>query len=162
MGVGLALGVSAGVVPGWGPELEASVQLEHGPWGVAVALRHWLEQGQSVEGRRVLVTATGGRAAALFRIAPALDALAGIELNRLVGEGAADVRGPAADVAWQLAPVLGLNVITMDIGYLRLELGALARLPVLRPRFVVTGFGTLYRAPVLGADAIIRGVLLFW
>jgi hypothetical protein len=33
---------------------------------------------------------------------------------------------------------------------------------VLRPRFEVTGFGTLYRAPALGADAIIRGVLLIW
>jgi hypothetical protein len=156
------VGVSSGVVPGWGLALEASVQLEARPWAVALALRHWPERVQTLEGRGVLVSASGGRAVALFRVAPALDLLGGIELNRLVGEGTANVRGPVSDVAWQLAPVLGANLITMNIGYLRLELGALARLSVLRPRFEVTGFGTLYRAPALGADAIIRGVLLFW
>jgi len=162
VGASLALGVSSGVVPGWGLALEASVQLEERPWAVALALRHWPERGQTLDGRSVLVSATGGRATALFRVAPALDVLGGIELNRLVGEGSANVRGPVSDVAWQLAPVLGINLITMDVGYLRLELGALARLSVVRPRFEVTGFGTLYRAPPLGADAIIRGVLLFW
>jgi hypothetical protein len=44
---------------------------------------------------------------------------------------------------------------------LRFEVGAAGRVSVLRPRFVVTGFGDLYRVPVLGADAIIRGVWLF-
>lgn len=138
------------------------MQLEARPWGLALALRHWPERGETRDGRSVLVSATGGRAAALIRVAPALDVLGGIELNRLIGEGSANVRGPASDVAWQLAPILGANFITMDIGYLRLELGALARLSLVRPRFEVTGFGTLYRAPALGADAIIRGVLLFW
>ena len=162
LGGSLALGVSSGVVPGWGPALEASVHLEKRPWALALALRHWPERGQTIDGRSVLVSATGGRATALFRVAPALELVGGIELNRLIGEGSANVRGPASDVAWQLAPVLGASFITMDVGYLRLELGALARLSLIRPRFEVTGFGTLYRAPALGADAIIRGVLLFW
>ena len=149
-------------MPGWGPQLEASVQLEALPWAVAFSMRHWPTRGQSRDGRSVLVSATGGRAAVLFWAAPALNLLAGLELNRLAGEGSESVPGRSADVAWQLAPVLGLNMITMDIGYLRLELGALARIPWVRPRFVVTGFGTLYRAPVVGADAMIRGVLAFW
>ena len=161
LGVGVGVGISSGVVPGWGPVLDASMQLEALPWAVALSLRYWPERDQSREDRSVLVSALGGRAAALFRVAPALSLLGGLELNRLAGEGAAAVRGPAADVAWQLAPVLGLSMITMDIGYLRLELGALARANVLRPRFVVTGFGTLYRAPALGADAIIRTVVVF-
>lgn len=69
-------------------------------------------------------------------------------------------RGGAAP-PWQLAPTLGFNLITWDIDYLRLEIGAAGRVSVERPRFVVTGFGDLYRVPVLGADAIIRGVWLF-
>ena len=136
----MALGVSSGVVPGWGLALEASAQLEKRPWAVALALRHWPERGQTLDGRSVLVSATGARAAALFRVAPALDVLGGIELNRLVGEGSANVQGPVSDVAWQLAPVLGLNFITMDIGYLRLELGALARVSLVRPRFDAWAF----------------------
>lgn len=154
--------MSSGVVPGWGPAFGVSLHLEKGPWAVALGLQHWPEQGQSLDSRSVLVSATGGRAAALFRVTPALDLWAGLELNRLLGEGSANVQSPASDVAWQLAPVFGASLITMDIGYLRLELGALARLSLIRPRFEVTGFGTLYRAPPLAADAMIRGVLLFW
>jgi hypothetical protein len=44
---------------------------------------------------------------------------------------------------------------------LRIEIAATGRLSALRPRFVVTGFGDLYRVPVVGGDAIIRGVWFF-
>jgi hypothetical protein len=96
-----------------------------------------------------------------FRIAPALNALAGLELMRLIGTGAPGVSGRNEDAAWQLSPTLGLNLITWDIQYLRIEIGVAGRVSLLRPRFVVTGFGDLYRAPAFGGDAIIRGVWLF-
>jgi hypothetical protein len=163
LGWGLAAGagVSGGVVPGLGPALELSALLEVLPWATALSLRYWPERSEVVGGRGVDVSALGGRAAVLFRAAPALDVFAGLELTRLVGTGAAGVSGRNADTAWQLAPTLGVNWFAWDIQYLRIELGVAGRVSLQRPRFVVTGFGDLYRAPALGGDAIIRGVWLF-
>jgi hypothetical protein len=149
------------VLPDLGGALELGARAEVLPWGVELSFRYWPERSGSREGRGVDVSALGGRLAALFRVAPALNVLAGLELNRLEGAGAESVRGRNTASAWQVAPTLGLSLITWDIGYLRLEIGAAGRVSVLRPRFVVTGFGDLYRVPVLGADAIIRGVWLF-
>jgi hypothetical protein len=163
LGWGLAAGagVSGGVVPGLGPALELSALLEVVPWATALSVRYWPARSEVVGGRGVDVSALGGRAAVLFRAAPALDVLAGLELMRLVGTGAAGVSGRNADTAWQLAPTLGVNWFAWDIQYLRIELGVAGRVSLQRPRFVVTGFGDLYRAPALGGDAIIRGVWLF-
>jgi hypothetical protein len=149
------------VLPDLGASLELGARFEQHRWGAALSLRYWPQRSGSREGRGFDVSGFGGRAAALFRIAPALNSWVGLELNRLEGEGAPGVSGRDADVAWQLAPVLGASLIAWDIHYLRIEVGAAGRLSLLRPRFVVTGFGDLYRVPVLGGDAIIRGVWLF-
>jgi hypothetical protein len=87
--------------------------------------------------------------------------LGGLELNRLAGVGLEGVSGRSSDDAWQLAPVLGLSVIAWNNRYLRLEVGAIGRASLIRPAFVVTGYGEVYRVPPFGADAIIRGVWLF-
>lgn len=161
LGAELGLGASSGVLPDLAATLDLGVRLERGSWGAAVSFHYWPQRSDSREGRSVQVSALGGRVAALFRVAPALDMLAGLELDRLTGEGADGVLGRNSGVVWQIAPILGMNFITWDIQYLRLELGALGRLSVQRPSFVVSGFGELYRVPVVGADAIIRGVWLF-
>jgi hypothetical protein len=160
-GFDLGLGVSAGVLPDLGGALELGARVEVLPWAVALSFRYWPERSGSREGRGLDVSALGGRLAALLRVVPALNVLAGVELNRLEGAGAESVRGRNTAAAWQLAPTLGLSLITWDIGYLRLEIGAAGRVSLVRPRFVVTGFGDLYRVPPFGADAIIRGVWLF-
>jgi hypothetical protein len=160
-GVAASAGVSGGVVPGLGPALELSVLLQRLPWATALSLRYWPERSEAVGERGVDVSAFGGRAVGLYRIAPALDGIAGLELMRLIGTGAPGVSGRNADAAWQLAPTLGVNWIVWDIHSLRLEVGVAGRVSLLRPRFVVVGFGDVYRAPALGADAIIRGVWLF-
>lgn len=107
------------------------------------------------------LSALGVRVAGLFRVAAALDLMAGVEVNRLSGEGAEGVSDRNSDAVWQLATTAGFSLITWDIRPLRLEIGAAGRLSLARPRFLVTGFGDLYRVPLLGADAIIRGVWLF-
>jgi hypothetical protein len=160
-GLALGVGVSGGVLPDLGGALDAGGRLELLPWALDVAVRYWPERSQSREGRGVDITGLGVRVAALYRVAAALNLFAGIELNRLVGEGAEGVSGRNTDAVWQLAPTAGVSLITWDIGALRLEIGAAARLSLARPRFVVTGYGDLYRVPLLGADAIIRGVWLF-
>jgi tetratricopeptide (TPR) repeat protein len=119
------------------------------------------ELGDAAGALQALVSALGGRAVALFRAVPALNLLLGLELNRLEGTGAEGVSGRHSDAAWQVAPTFGASWIPWDVGYLRLEIGAAGRISAIRPRFVVTGFGDLYRVPVAGADAIIRGVWLF-
>lgn len=160
-GLGLGVGVSGGVLPDLGGVLEVGGRLEALPWAIDASVRYWPERSRSREGRVVEVTGAGVRLAGLVRVASALNLSAGIEVNRLVGEGAEGVSGRNADTVWQLAPSLGFSLITWDIGVLRLEIGAAARLSLARPRFVVTGYGDLYRVPLLGADAIIRGVWLF-
>lgn len=160
-GLDLGVAVSAGVLPDVGGLLDVGARLEVLPWAVSASLRYWPERSQSRDGRVLEVSAWGARFAGSFRAAAALNLTAGIEINRLVGEGAEGVSGRNADAVWHWAPTAGLSLITWDIRSLRLEIGAAARLSIGRPRFVVTGFGDLYRVPLLGADAIIRGVWLF-
>jgi len=160
-GLALGVGVSGGVLPDLGGVLDLGARLELLPWALDVSIRYWPERSQSREGRVVDVASAGGRVAGLFRVASALNLMAGIEVNRLVGEGAEGVSGRNADAVWQLAPTAGFSLITWDIRSLRLEIGAAGRVSLARPRFLVTGFGDLYRVPLLGADAIIRGVWLF-
>jgi hypothetical protein len=161
LGAELGLGASSGVLPDLGVKLELGARLQRGSWGAAVTFHYWPERSDSRDGRNLQVSALGGRVAALLRVAPVLDVLAGLELSRLSGEGAEGVLGRNSDVVWQVAPTLGMNFIAWDIHYLRLEIGVLGRVSVQRPRFLVTGFGELYRVPVAGGDAIIRGVWLF-
>jgi hypothetical protein len=161
MGVDVGLGVTAGVVPDLGAVLDLGARVEVLPWALAASLRYWPEQSGSREGRAVNVSGLGGRLAGLFRVAPAWTLMVGLEVNRLVGEGSEGVSDRSSAPAWQLAPTLGLSVITWDNRYLRIELGAAGRASLIRPEFEVTGFGDLYRVPVLGADAIIRGAWLF-
>jgi hypothetical protein len=81
-GLAVGAGVSGGVVPGLGPALELGAHLEALPWATALSFRYWPERSESVGERGVDVSAFGGRAALSFRIAPALNALAGLELMR--------------------------------------------------------------------------------
>jgi hypothetical protein len=160
-GLGVGVGVSGGVLPGLGATLELSGRVEVTPWGALGALRYWPSRSETREGRRLEVSALGAQVLGVYRIAPALNLVAGLEVNRLQGTGTDGVSGGTAAAAWQLASDLGLTLIAWDIQRLRLEVGALGRVSLLRPKFVVTGFGNLYRAPALGGDAIIRGVWLF-
>jgi hypothetical protein len=160
-GVSVAAGVSGGVLPGLAASVELEARMEAALGGVSVVLRHWPTRSESREGRGLDVSAWGGRAAGLIWIDPRLQLVAGLELNRLAGAAQAGVSGRNTDVAWQLAPTLGLSLIAWKSRYLRLELGAAGRLSLLRPRFVVTGFGDLYRVPALGADVMLRGVWFF-
>lgn len=160
-GVGMGAGISSGVLPGLGAMLSVDLQLDPEPWGAALSIRYWPERSDTRSGRGLDVSAAGARAAALFRVAPGLHVLGGLELSRLGGSGAEGVLGGNDATAWQFGPTLGANLIALDFQYLRIELGGAARFSLLRPRFVVTGFGDLYRAPPLGGDVILRGVLLF-
>lgn len=160
-GLALGIGVSGGVLPDLGSVLDASARAEVLPWAFDVSVRYWPRRSETREGRGVDISALGVRIAGLYRVASALNLIAGIEVNRLVGEGTEGVSGRNTDAVWHWAPTLGFSLITWDISDLRLEIGAAGRLSVLRPRFVVTGFGDVYRVPALGADAIIRGVWLF-
>lgn len=92
-GLALGLGVSGGVLPDLGATLELGARAEVLPWAVDLSLRYWPERSSSREGRGVDVSALGGRVAVLLRVAPALNVLAGVELNRLEGAGAESVPG---------------------------------------------------------------------
>lgn len=153
--------MSGGVLPGLGATLELGARVEAWPGAALLSLHFWPERSASRDGRGVDISAVGVRAAVAFWVAPRIKVLGGVELNRLAGVGLEGVSGRSSDAAWQLAPTLGVSLITWDHRHLRIELGAIGRASLIRPAFVVTGYGELYQVPVFGADAIIRGVWLF-
>lgn len=159
--VGLGLGVSSGVLPGTGPVLEARAGLEPRPFGLAINARYWPGAGAEREGRNVHITALGASVAGQFRLGTAFHLGIGLEVDRLTGSGQEGVSGRSSDAAWRVAPTLDLDIIPWSIEDLRIEFGFGAQLALLRPRFIVTGFGDVYATPRLAGAAIIRGVWLF-
>ena len=148
-------------MPGLGAVLGLGARVEAWPGAASLTLSYWPERSASRGGRGVDLSAVGVRAAAAFWVVTGVQVLGGVELNRLAGVGLEGVSGRSSDAAWQLAPTLGLSLIPWDHRYLRIELGILGRASLIRPAFVVTGYGELYQVPVFGADVIIRGVWLF-
>jgi hypothetical protein len=159
--VAVGAGITGGVVPGVGAVLELRGSKEPRPLGVAIGARFWPRENASREGRAVDVSAVGLRAGGLLRLAPVVQLGAGLELNRFSGEGGANVPGRGSDDAWHLAANLELSAVPWQVGDLRLELGVSGRVSLVRPLFLIQGFGEVYRVPGVGADAIIRGVWLF-
>ncbi len=159
--VAIGGGVAGGVLPGVAPLFELRASREPAPFGWGVALLYLPEQSAFRAGRGVDVDALGGRVTGTLELAYRLHLTAGIELNRLAGTARADVSNANSDTAWQLAPILGLSVIPWSIQNIQVELGVLGRVPLVRPRFVVNGFGDLFQTPPFGADAIIRVAWLF-
>jgi hypothetical protein len=154
-------GIAGGVLPGVAPLFELRVSGEPAPLGWGLAVHYLPEQSAFRAGRGVDVDAIGGRATGTLELAYRLHLTAGLELNRLAGTARADVSNANSDAAWQLAPILGLSVIPWSIENMQVELAAVGRLSLVRPRFVVNGFGDLYQTPLFGADAIIRMAWLF-
>lgn len=160
-GVSIGAGISGGVLPQVGAMLELGASLEPAPWGASFGLRYWPERGTARAGRDVDLTAMGGRAAGLVAFGSNARVSVGLEVNRLSGTGGEAVSRRDSAAAWHVASSFGLSAIPWNVGHLRLELVALGRVALIRPRFVVTGFGDVYRVPPFGADAILRGVWLF-
>jgi hypothetical protein len=160
-GVRAGVGLASGVVPGLGFTLIAGASIEPDPLGAALSLRYALPRAEQREGRAVDVDSVGLRAEALYRIVPVLQLALGVEADWLHGSGAPGVSSRQSSSAWRFAPTLGLGVVPWPETQPRLELGLSAQLALVRPRFIVEGFGDVYRVPLAGADAIIRGAWLF-
>ncbi len=161
LALGAGIGLSAGTVPSASAVLEARAGLDPAPFGLALSARYWPGSGAESDGRRVHVTAVGGRVAALVELGSALHASLGLEVDRLSGTGQEGVSGRSSDTVWLLAGALELNVIPWSVDDLRLELGFGTQLALVRPRFVVDGYGDVYEVPPVGGGAIIRAVWLF-
>lgn len=159
--VGVGVAITDGVIPGVGVALEVSGSIEPEPLGAALAVRYWPRSSTERAGRRVDVAAFGARLAGLVRLAPVVHLAAGLDVAVLRGTGAAGVADRSTDSAWHVAPLVELDAIPWSAGGLRVEVGVSGRVALARPRFIVTNFGEVYRAPSAGADAIIRGVWLF-
>jgi hypothetical protein len=155
------VGLTSGVVPGLGLTLLGGASLEPSPFGASLSLRYALPQDEQSEGRAVEVDSIGLRGELLYRFVPVLELALGVEADWLHGTGAPGVSARQSSSVWRVAPTLGLSLIPWPDAQPRLELGVSAQLALVRPRFVVEGFGDLYRVPLAGVDAIIRGAWLF-
>lgn len=154
-------GVASGVVPGPGLVVVAGARLEPTPLGAALSLRYALPQLERRGGRAVDVDSIGVRGEALYRLLPVLQLALGVDADWLHGTGAPGVSGRQSSSVWRIAPTLGLSAIPWPDAQPRLELGLSAQVALVRPRFIVEGFGDVYRVPLAGLDAIIRGAWLF-
>jgi hypothetical protein len=159
--VSAGVGLTGGVLPGASALLELRAGLEPAPVGAALSAYYWPGSSTDQQGRSLDLSGLGARATALIALGAPVRAGVGLEVDRLSGSAAAGVAERGSDAAWRLAASLELNAIPWSIGRLRIELGAAAQLALIRPRFLVTGFGAVYRVPDAGGAAIIRGVWLF-
>jgi hypothetical protein len=155
MGLGLAVGAGSGTVPGLSPSLEVDARLLAGTLGGQLALGYWFGGRAERDGRAVQVSALSARAAGIWAATPYLNVALGLAVNRLDGSGRS-VSARASGVVWDLAPGLEVSVSPVQIGSFRLELAGRGQLSLVRPRFVVEGFGDIYRVPGWGAEATIR------
>jgi hypothetical protein len=159
--LGLGGGVGAGVAPDLAPFIEFDAAAGLHQWGVSLALRYFSEtEATDDSGRGVAVQTTGSRLALTFEPAPFARVGAGVAVYRLGGRGLGSTER-FSDAVWAVAPVMELTGILFRIGYLRLELAVDAQLVLDRPRFVIDGFGPVYRMPGLGASGVFRAVWHF-
>ena len=155
------LGVTGGVLPGAAAALELGGSVEPTPWGLAVSFRYWPEKGRTLDGRSLSVSAFGGRVAGLFSLSAPVQLTLGLDINLLSGTGGESVSRRGSDAAWHVAPSAGFVAIPWSIGHLRLELSLLGHVSLVRPHFLVIGFGDVYEVPKYGGSAIVRGAWLF-
>jgi hypothetical protein len=103
----------------------------------------------------VEVRTFGGRAAPHYRPWEFLRLSAGPEVDLMLGRGT-NVQRPLSDVAWSVAAGAELAAIPFDIANLELEVALQGRFALLRPRFLIEGFGEAYRVPQWGGGGVIR------
>ncbi len=162
VGLGVAAGAMAGLVPDVAPLLEISALAQSHGWGALLALRYTaLSEAEAEGGRGVEVRAFGARVGASYSPVEVARLSAGLEVDLMVGRGTG-VETPLSDAAWSVAPSLELTGILADIDGLRLELGLQGRWAVLRPRFHIEGYGDAYEVPAFGAAGLFRVAYLLF
>jgi hypothetical protein len=157
----LGAGAALGVLPGLAAVVEFRGTLELDAWGFSLAGRFLPPTHAAQEGRGVDVVAAGARVAGTFRPVRPLNLSAGVDLDWLEGTGDAGISERQTDAAWGVAPSLEFALIPFESQHLRLEAATQARVALLRPRFVVTGFRDVYQVPSFGGAGLVRGVFVF-
>jgi hypothetical protein len=155
--VGLGAGAGIGTTPGVGPSFTGHLVVSSRTLGARLSAHYWPGMTAVRLGRGVLVSALGAELGLDVRIGTRLRAAAGFGVKRLEGSGRS-VAGGSSDSVWDAAPSLEAAANIWNYGSIGLELGARAELSLVRPRFVVAGFGDIYRVPAAGGAAILRFV----
>ena len=148
--VGGGLGAVYGVVPEVGTQasLHAAAMKDH--WGGVLSIRYVPPTSTSEDGRAVEVQAVGGQIAGRFSPIPWYALSVGLQLDWMVGRGAARTPARRVDSAWSVAPCAEVAVIPWRFEHLETGVGLAGCAAVVRPRFVVDGFGPLYEVGPLG------------
>jgi hypothetical protein len=157
LGVGLGAAVGIGTVPGVGPSVELDTRLTVGVGSAKVAASYWFAKRAERDGRGVRIDALALRATGGLNVTPYLNVALGVAVARLVGSGRS-VAASSTDVVWDLLPVLEVAATPWKFRHFSVELGARGQVSSSRPRFVVTGYGDIYRVPLFGGEATIRVV----
>jgi hypothetical protein len=157
LGVGLGAAAGIGTVPGVGASLELDTRLTVGVGSAKVAASYWFAKRAERDGRGVRIDALALRATGGLNLTPYLNVAVGVAVARWVGSGRS-VAASSTDVVWDLLPVLEVSATPWKFRHFSVELGARGQLSTSRPRFVVTGYGDIYRVPLLGGEATIRVV----
>lgn len=149
-------GIAFGVLPSPAPRFELSAGIERGAFGALLALQYLMpEEKRAGDGHGVRAWALGARAAATFAPVELLRLGAGVEIDRLRGTGLGS-QSPDSDSVWMVAPLVEAALVPLQSGPLRLELGLDAHYAVLRPRFEILGYGTVFQVARFGGSAFAR------
>lgn len=154
--VGIGGGAVLGLGPALAPVFELNASLESDRFGAALALRATTAtEARTDDARGARVHAFGARLAALAVPWPIARFQAGVELHRLSGEGFGS-EATLSDAAWAFAPMLEAALRPLRLSHLWLEIGVAGSLNVVRPRFDIVGYATVYRVPQFGGSAVLR------
>jgi len=154
-GIHAGAGAVVGLLPGIAPMLELGGTAAHSPWGISAGLRYLPRVRTEDEERGVAIWALGGQVAISFEASDWLRFSAGVAVYRLEGEGLS-VAQSLTDSAWAVSPGIETAFIAFHRFDLRVELGLQGYASIVRPRFEISGFGEIYRAPPFGGAAVAR------
>jgi len=156
----LALGAGGGVHLGTLPHatllLDLDAQLRWSHFGAALGLRYLLPASvQDARNRGARVGGLGVYAAGIFEPWPRVQARLGFVAYRLSGTGLGSLER-SEDVAWEAGPILGASFIPFQRPPFWTSVGGEGQLNLLRSRFRILDYGSVFRVPWLSASAFAR------
>lgn len=159
--ISLAVGVGGvlmgGVLPAWSPGAELAVAAV---WGGLTGLVDLHVLSPSTRGadaaHAVRISGLGGRLLLGYQPADWLGLRAGPSLTRLAGRGSGAVVQAASGVGLRIGAGAELALRTPLPGPLHAELALAGDLSLTRPRFQMSGFGTVFRVPAWATSLRLR------
>lgn len=156
LALGAGAGAAAGPLPHIAPLFEIFARGERAPFGLSLSVRYFSgTEERKATGHGVFVNGLGARLLLSAEPWRALRASGGAGVYRLSGQG----RGASerlSDVTYGFEPALELAALPLRSEAFELEFALGAHWAAVRPRFLIGGYGEVFRVPALGGEGLFR------